>query len=87
MIHEQVLPSKYGQLITGEINRILRELNKPAGDEKNTEETRQWNSLSRLQSLGRDSTTSDTSLSRKGSIAEMGGMFSESDIPERGTIC
>ncbi|KND03674.1 WNK protein kinase [Spizellomyces punctatus DAOM BR117] len=42
MIQEQVLPAKYQHLITGEINRILREMNKPSPDEdKNREESRQ----------------------------------------------
>ncbi|KAJ3295889.1 signal transducing kinase of the PAK [Borealophlyctis nickersoniae] len=42
MIQEQVLPAKYQHLITGEINRILREMNKPAPeDDKKREEGRQ----------------------------------------------
>jgi hypothetical protein len=91
MIHEQVLPAKYQHLITGEINRILREMKKPAGEEKNREEVRQWNSLSRMESMGRDSTVSNSegqlSLSRKGSTAEIGGIYSDFDnFPERG-IC
>ncbi|KAJ3344836.1 hypothetical protein HDU91_007537, partial [Kappamyces sp. JEL0680] len=74
MIHEEVLPAKYQNLITGEINRILRELNKPPGDEKNREENRQWNSLSRIESgVTRDSLSDGhLSLSRKTSMAEMG---------------
>lgn len=35
-IEEQVLPQRYQQLITGEINRILRDMNKdPVNNEKN----------------------------------------------------
>ena len=80
MIQEQVLPAKYQHLITGEINRILREMTKPAVDEKSKEENRQWSSMSRLESLGRESNTGSEghlSLSRKGSAAEMGGGYSE----------
>jgi WNK lysine deficient protein kinase len=90
MIHEQVLPAKYQHLITGEINRILREMTKPAVDEKNREEVRQWNSLSRLEGIGRESTAGSEghlSLSRKGSIAEMGGLYNEfENFPERGVL-
>ncbi len=87
MIHEQVLPAKYQHLITGEINRILREMTKPASDEKNREETRQFYSMSRLEGMGRDSVTvSDSyySLSRKGSSVEMGLEFD--NFPERGIL-
>lgn len=88
MIHEEVLPAKYQHLITGEINRILRELNRPAGDEKNREETRQWNSMSRLDSNNnvRESISDGhLSLSRKGSMAEMGGWQQDfEDFPAQG---
>ena len=71
MISENVLPAKYQQLITGEINRILREMNRPiASDDKNREEHKQWNSLprsieetSQWQSLSRHKSESDRSLS------------------------
>lgn len=86
-----MLPAKFQHLITGEINRILREMNRPAGDEKNREETRQWHSLSRLEStLGRDSlvgSETQISLSRKGSAVEMGGLSEFEDFPMRGTSC
>ncbi|KAJ3035305.1 signal transducing kinase of the PAK [Rhizophlyctis rosea] len=50
MIQEQVLPAKYQHLITGEINRILREMNRPPQEEDKREESRQsWarNSVTR----------------------------------------
>jgi hypothetical protein len=88
MIHEEVLPAKYQHLITGEINRILRELNRPAGDEKDREETRQWNSMSRLDSNNnvRDSISDGhLSLSRKGSVVEVGGWQQDfEDFPAQG---
>ncbi|KAJ3093070.1 hypothetical protein HK102_010975 [Quaeritorhiza haematococci] len=61
MIQEQVLPSKYQHLITGEINRILREMTRPALDEdKNREENRQsWR-----REDGRHSWNRDSSLNR-----------------------
>ncbi|CAG8564363.1 5713_t:CDS:2, partial [Acaulospora colombiana] len=43
MIEEQVLPDNYQQLITHEINRILREINKQAIEDDNREEHKtQW---------------------------------------------
>ncbi|KAJ3315944.1 hypothetical protein HDV04_000151 [Boothiomyces sp. JEL0838] len=82
MISEEVLPAKYQHLITGEINRIIRELSKPASDEKNKEENRQWNSLQRLESAGRDSgSEGHLSLSRKGSMAEMTPFDNMEDFP------
>ncbi|KAL2911526.1 hypothetical protein HK105_209015 [Polyrhizophydium stewartii] len=53
MIQEQVLPAKYQNLITTEINRILREMSRPpASEDKNREESRQqvqpgWNTVPR----------------------------------------
>ncbi|EGF76496.1 hypothetical protein BATDEDRAFT_92667 [Batrachochytrium dendrobatidis JAM81] len=47
MIQEQVLPAKYQHLITGEINRILRKMNRQEPSEDAKEENRQWNSLPR----------------------------------------
>lgn len=84
------MPIKYQHLITGEINRILRELTRPAGDEKNREETRQWNSLSRNESsnaVARDSISDGhLSLSRKGSMVELGGGSQQDfdDFPAQG---
>lgn len=90
MIHEEVLPAKYQHLITGEINRILRELSKPPGDEKNREENRQWNSLSRLESsiTGRESLSDGhISLSRKGSAVEMSTLQDNvEDFPTHGIV-
>ncbi|KAI8929859.1 kinase-like domain-containing protein [Entophlyctis helioformis] len=82
MILEQVLPAKYQHLITGEINRILREMSRPAANEdKNREENRQpgWNSLPRtgtgLQEMraAADMTGIEPhySLSRKGSHVDV----------------
>ncbi|KAI8826681.1 kinase-like domain-containing protein [Fimicolochytrium jonesii] len=52
MIQEQVLPARYQHLITGEINRILREMNKPAPEEdKNREESRQQGWATRSNSV------------------------------------
>ncbi|KAJ3139812.1 ATP binding [Geranomyces variabilis] len=52
MIQEQVLPARYQHLITGEINRILREMNKPAPEEdKNREEPRQPGWAARTNSI------------------------------------
>ncbi|KAJ3020852.1 signal transducing kinase of the PAK [Thoreauomyces humboldtii] len=52
MIQEQVLPARYQHLITGEINRILREMNKPAPEEdKNREESRQPGWVARTNSV------------------------------------
>lgn len=46
MISESVLPSKYQHLITGEINRILREMTRPsASEDKNREEHMQRQSV------------------------------------------
>jgi hypothetical protein len=78
-------------LITGEINRILRELNKPPGDEKNKEENRQFYSLSRLESgATRDSLSvseGHISLSRKGSMQDMGSWQPEpEEFPTHGTL-
>ncbi|CAG8592748.1 12810_t:CDS:2 [Ambispora leptoticha] len=45
MIDEKVLPRKYQQFITHEINRILRDLNKSSkDDDSNDEISRHWNS-------------------------------------------
>ncbi|KAI9106273.1 kinase-like domain-containing protein [Phlyctochytrium arcticum] len=65
MIQEQVLPAKYQHLITGEINRILREMNKPLLEEdKNREESRQgW--VNRSNSVSQSNIDSD-SLPRPG---------------------
>ncbi|KAI8910611.1 kinase-like domain-containing protein [Powellomyces hirtus] len=63
MIQEQVLPARYQHLITGEINRILREMNKPAPEEdKNREESRQgW--VTRSNSV-RENVQADSDQSR-----------------------
>ncbi|CAG8462914.1 6339_t:CDS:10 [Ambispora gerdemannii] len=45
MIDESVLPQKYQQFITHEINRILRDLNKASKDDDSNDEIRHWNSL------------------------------------------
>nr|KAJ3417671.1 ATP binding [Polyrhizophydium stewartii] len=80
-IQEQVLPAKYQNLITTEINRILREMSRPpASEDKNREESRQqvqpgWNTVPRAAA-------SDTQipLSRRASVAE----FNEfEDIPAK----
>ncbi|KAJ2964568.1 hypothetical protein NQZ79_g451 [Umbelopsis isabellina] len=42
MIEEQVLPHRYQQLITNEINRILREMNKEPDDENKEEDRMVW---------------------------------------------
>ncbi|KAG2182790.1 hypothetical protein INT44_005770 [Umbelopsis vinacea] len=42
MIEEQVLPDRYQQLITNEINRILRDMNKEPGDENKEEDRMVW---------------------------------------------
>jgi len=42
MIEEQVLPERYQQLITNEINRILRDMNKEPGDENKEEDRMVW---------------------------------------------
>jgi WNK lysine deficient protein kinase len=84
-----VLPSRYQHLITGEINSILRELNRPAADEKNLEEKRQWNSLSRMESLGRDSNSQFSeghiSLSRRNSYSDIWN-DADNDFPMIGRI-
>jgi hypothetical protein len=41
-IEEQVLPDRYQQLITNEINRILREMNKGSDDENKEEDRMVW---------------------------------------------
>ncbi len=66
-IQEQVLPAKYQQLITGEINRILREMNRPSlEDDKNREETKQsWPSRIEPGLLDESFNRSDLSLGRK----------------------
>ena len=48
MINENVLPAQYKHFITGEINKIIREMNKPTED-SNREEAKQWHSLSRIE--------------------------------------
>ncbi|KAJ3056112.1 signal transducing kinase of the PAK [Rhizophlyctis rosea] len=58
MIQEQVLPAKYQHLITGEINRILREMNRPPPEEDKKEESRQ--SWARNSVPSRTSVDSDT---------------------------
>ncbi|RKO94138.1 hypothetical protein BDK51DRAFT_29108, partial [Blyttiomyces helicus] len=66
MIQEQVLPAKYQHLITGEINRILREMTKPTAEEhKKREDARlaaqaaaQAAHLARTGSLPRSSPSS-----------------------------
>ena len=84
MINENVLPAQYKHFITGEINKIIREMNKPTED-SNREEAKQWHSLSRIE--GRNSQTnvlSDvTSLSRRQSVQDNLGM--DIDIPKTGT--
>ncbi|KAI8915801.1 kinase-like domain-containing protein [Gorgonomyces haynaldii] len=96
MIHENVLPAKYQNLITSEINRILREMSRPAAsDDKNREEhmqgrgslprtteqdRQQFNTLPRAEERKMDD-LAYSSLSRKGSYAE----FSEfEDFPNKG---
>jgi hypothetical protein len=66
----------------------LRELNRPATDDKHLEENRQWNSLSRMESLGRDSlpgSEGHLSLSRKNSSSQIWDDI-EFDIPIIGTL-
>ena len=55
MIHENVLPAKYQHLITGEINRILREMVRSSvSEDKNREEHKQgWSTLPRSSDVER----------------------------------
>ena len=80
MIHENVLPQIYQQLITGEINRILREMTRPVSDDKNSEEARQgWISLQRKPQGGSTNATlerrsdagTEASVSRRTSLSEL----------------
>ncbi len=75
------MPAKYQQLITGEINRILREMNRPTlEDDKNREETKQqW--PQRMDSIGMHSEESyrGDSLGRKESVMSTGGPYSRKD--------
>lgn len=85
MINENVLPAQYKHFITGEINKIIREMNKPTED-SNREEAKQWHSLSRIE--GRSSQTnmlSDiASMSRRQSVHET--MAMDIDIPKIGLL-
>ncbi|KAI8901622.1 kinase-like domain-containing protein [Globomyces pollinis-pini] len=96
MIHEEVLPYRYQHLITGELNRIIREITKPATDDKNREENRQWtslNSLPRPDSINRESVTANRdsataneghlSLSRKTSTVDVNSQFDFEDFPAK----
>eukprot|EP00842_Homolaphlyctis_polyrhiza_P001660 jgi/Hompol1/2495/HPOL_002930-RA len=86
MIHESVLPQQFQHLITGEINRILRELSRPAAtDDKLKEESRQgWTSLPRPAASVEQKTESQPAtephvpLSRKPSLVEFNEL---DDIP------
>lgn len=73
MIHEHVLPSQYQHLITGEINRILREMNRPAASEdKNREEHMQrTGTLPRTSDAQRNGTLprSDSERQRIGTLS------------------
>lgn len=75
-----MLPSKYLHLITGEINRILREMTRPAAsDDKNREEDRQ--NVPQSVTLPRPGHTSDISVDGK-KWASLSRISSEIDRPE-----
>lgn len=63
MIQEQVLPANYQQLITSEINRILREMNRPLiEDDRNREEDKQvWQQRPSIPDTSSVSTTNSSS--------------------------
>ncbi|KAJ3190011.1 signal transducing kinase of the PAK [Gaertneriomyces sp. JEL0708] len=89
MIQEQVLPAKYQHLITGEINRILREMNKPSPEEdKNREESRQqgWatrtNSVSQQQVQLSQGDGAQTSTEDENATTADSGLFRKSSLQE-----